>query len=216
MIMLNLKPKKITYIVCFNIIFILKPVLVHAESQTEKTGNLLQILLPVTALGFTLFHDKGGWSQDKAVILSYSDSTYHYEFSVEKSDGRQGAEQFAKSLITAQLITGSLKSIIHKERPNGNCCDSFPSGHATAAFVGAAFIQKRYGWTYAIPAYLGAAYTGYSRVDVNKHFTEDVVAGAAIGIFSSFYFTKQYKEDDLIFEPIIGPDGYGIGIRKSW
>lgn len=203
-------------LVIINMILALKPVWVYAESQVEKNGNLLQILLPVTALGFTLFYDKGGWHQGKLVMLNYSSAKNSYSYNIKHSEGREGAGQFAKSFITAQFITGSLKSIVHKERPNGNCCDSFPSGHTTAAFVGAAFIQKRYGWKYAIPAYLSAAYTGYSRVDAHKHFTEDIVAGAAIGILSSFYFTRQYKEDDLIFEPIIVPDGYGIGIRKSW
>ena len=59
--------------------------------------------------------------------------------------------------------------------------------------MGAAFIHKRYGWKYSIPVYVGATFVGYSRVQADKHFVEDVIAGATVGIFSSFYFTKSYK-----------------------
>lgn len=44
-----------------------------------------------------------------------------------------------------------------------------PSGHTSAAFQGDAFIHKRYGFDYAIVPYMGAIFTGYSRVHANKN-----------------------------------------------
>ena len=59
-----------------------------------------------------------------------------------------------------------MKRIIRKERPEGrNLFDAFPSGHTSAAFSGASFIQRRYGWKYGKYAYILAAVVGVSRVD---------------------------------------------------
>jgi len=78
---------------------------------------------------------------------------------------------------------------VDKKRPTGSN-QSFPSGHTSAVFQGAAFIHKRYGLKQAAAAYIGATFVGYSRVESDKHFTEDVIAGAALGI--------AYKPSGLI------------------
>lgn len=59
---------------------------------------------------------------------------------------------------------------------------SFPSGHATAAFamcLALAVIINRTGWAAAL-AFL-AVLMAYSRVYLSQHFTEDILAGAALG-----------------------------------
>lgn len=83
------------------------------------------------------------------------------------------------------------------------------------AFTGASFIHKRYGLKYAIPAYVAATYVGYSRVHVKAHYTKDVLAGAALGAASSFYFTKPYK--GVSVEPTAYRDGgLGLSLSKTW
>ena len=126
---------------------------------------------------------------------------------------KKGRSQFHKSLITNFAITYGLKNIVDKQRPNG-LDQSFPSGHTSTAFHGSAFIHKRYGLKYAIPAYVGASFVGYSRVDSDNHFPEDVIAGAAIGIVSSFYFTKPYK--GIVVRPTAGNGRYGVTFSKRW
>ena len=138
---------------------------VGESENIEKTGDILQVLIPAIGLGSTILYE----------------------------EDLNGTKQFFKSLVTTQLITESLKIVTKKQRPNGECCKSFPSGHTSSAFMGAAFIHKRFGWEYSIPAYVGATFVGYSRVQAEKHFVEDVFAGAAVGILSSFYFTNPYK-----------------------
>ena len=64
------------------------------------------------------------------------------------------------------MVMHSLKRITNKERPNGGDY-SFPSGHTSAAFTGAGFIEKRYGLKVGIPAYILASYVGWSRVYSN-------------------------------------------------
>ncbi len=151
-----------------------------------KAGNILQDLIPLTALGTTIFYEKGS----------------------------EGTIQFLKSYVTAVLATEGLKKLIDKQRPNGGCCDSFPSKHATKAFVGAAFIQKRYGWKYAIPAYLGASYVAYGRVEADKHYWGDVAAGAAIGVLSGYIFTKPYKT--VRITPFAAGDFIGFNLTTNW
>lgn len=80
---------------------------------------------------------------------------------------------------------------MHERRPNGGN-QSFPSGHTSISFSAAEFMRERYGWEYGLPAYAVASFVGYSRVESNQHYPRDVVAGAAIGILSSYIFTKPY------------------------
>jgi membrane-associated phospholipid phosphatase len=88
-------------------------------------------------------------------------------------------------------VTYGLKYTISEKRPNGGS-RSFPSGHTSLSFSAAEFMRKRYGWEYGVPAYAVASFVGYSRVESNQHHPRDVFAGAAIGILSSYIFTRPY------------------------
>jgi len=109
---------------------------------------------------------------------------------------KEGTKQFMKSFVLNASITYALKHTINKKRPNGENY-SFPSGHSSTTFNSAAFIQRRYGWKYGIPAYALATFTGYSRVYAKKHYTIDVVAGALIGIGSTYLFTTPYQKEHM-------------------
>ena len=155
-----------------------------ASTNTEITGDILQIIIPSVAYGTTFYLD---------------DDT--------------GREQFYKSFASTVLITHGLKNIINKKRPNGSD-KSFPSGHTSAAFQGASFIHERYGLKYAILPYVGAAYVGYSRVESDNHYIEDVLAGAAIGIVSNLYFTTPYK--GFVIVPSANNGTYGLKVTKNF
>lgn len=157
----------------------------QASDKTERAGDILMLALPLS--GFAA--------------------------AVVKKD-RQGQIQFAKSLGTNLAVTLLLKSAVDKQRPNGECCDSFPSGHASVAFSGATFIHRRYGIRYGIPAYLTASFVAYSRVASDKHYVEDVVAGAAIGVLSSYFFTSRYEGFEVT--PVVAGDFLGLSVRKRW
>lgn len=152
--------------------------------DTQRAGDILQIIIPSVAYGTTLY-----------------------------LDDKEGQNQFYKSFGTNLGVTYGLKYGVNKKRPNGGE-HSFPSGHTSAAFQGASFIHKRYGLKYAIPAYIGATFVGYSRVHSDAHYTSDVIAGALIGSLSSFYFTTQYNGFEI--KPIAMNSGYGVGISTSW
>jgi membrane-associated phospholipid phosphatase len=77
--------------------------------------------------------------------------------------------------------TEVLKVAVGRARPNGQDNKSFPSGHTSNAFALAAVSERHYGWKVGVPAYLAAGLVGASRVDVDKHWLSDVVAGATLG-----------------------------------
>ncbi len=83
-------------------------------------------------------------------------------------------------LVTAGYTT-LLKEVVHRERPNGEDDLSFLSGHASNAFALAAVAERHYGWKAGLPAYTLASLVAVSRLQRNKHYLSDVMAGATLG-----------------------------------
>lgn len=120
----------------------------------------------------------------------------------------KGFWQLAGSGATAIATSYLLKHTIKKERPDGSDKHSFPSNHATAAFAGAAFLQKRYGWKIGAPAYAVGTYVAWGRIYAEKHDFWDILAGAAIGIGSAYIYTRPFSEKhNVTIGPAITPDG---------
>lgn len=123
----------------------------------------------------------------------------------------QGLKQGAFAGVTTLGMTYALKYIVKKERPDGSDNLSFPSMHTSLSFTGAAFIQRRYGWKWGIPAYAVASYVGWSRTYGKKHDWWDVAAGAAIGIGSAYAFTRPFaKKYNLSISPVASDKHFGV------
>ena len=161
----------------------------HASSSDniDKAGDILSFAIPAVAYG----------------------STYYM-------DDKEGREQFYYSFATNVAATYALKSVISKERPDGSDDDSYPSGHTSRAFQGASFIHKRYGLKYSVPAYIGAGFVAYSRIEADEHDAADVLAGAALGMASSMYLTKSYQDDQLHIATNLSPDYYGLSVHYNF
>jgi len=120
-----------------------------------------------------------------------------------------GEIQLAKSTAATIATTQILKYTVREGRPNqpaGESGESFPSGHTSAAFAGAAYWQMRYGWAIGAPMYAAASLVGYSRVNAKEHYWHDVIAGAVIGIGFNLLFTSRYHDDraQLSVTPVPG------------
>lgn len=91
------------------------------------------------------------------------------------------ASSFLLTAGTVYLIKNNSKVL----RPDGSSYHSFPSGHTATAFVGAEFLWQEYKdvsiW-YGIVGYTIAAGTGVFRVYNNRHWFNDVMMGAGIGM----------------------------------
>ena len=125
-----------------------------------------------------------------------------------------GLKQAAFTTATTLGATYLLKYTVKKQRPDFSDFHSFPSGHTSVTFANAAFVQRRYGWKFGIPAYALAAYVGWARTYAKKHDWWDVLAGAAIGAGSAYIFTRPFaKKHDLSIAPV--SDGHNFGIVAS-
>ena len=78
----------------------------------------------------------------------------------------------------------------------------------------AEFMRKRYGWEFGLPAYAAASFVAYSRVEAGEHHPEDVAAGAAIGIISSYIFTRPFA--GWLIQPDVDPRYYAIRLSRTW
>lgn len=123
----------------------------------------------------------------------------------------QGLKQGIFAGVTSVGVTFLLKEVVKKERPDHSDKHSFPSMHSAVSFTAASFIQRRYGWKWGIPAYAVSTYVAWSRVYGKKHDGWDVLAGAAIGVGSSYIFTRPFaKKHQLTISPVAGEGHYGI------
>jgi membrane-associated phospholipid phosphatase len=126
---------------------------------------------------------------------------------------KKGALQLAEAFGTTMAIVYILKPTVNRQRPDGGS-QSFPSGHSASAFAGAAFLQRRYGWSYGVPAYAVATFVAYSRVEAKRHYTSDVIVGGAIGLASNFVFT--HRKPGFTLQPLVVPRGAGLTLEIRW
>ncbi|TQR28781.1 PAP2 family protein [Campylobacter sp. MIT 99-7217] len=153
------------------------------KEEARKTGDVLKIAVPLYGVG----------------LLFYNDDL-------------EGFVPYAISLLAAQGSVEVLKRVVREKRPDKSDDLSFPSGHSAGAFSGATFIHKRYGFKQAAVPYVLASYVAYSRVKARKHYTHDVLAGAALAGISTLIFVK--KAPNLSLEP--RSDGFFLRYAKRF
>lgn len=151
---------------------------VEDTGAVASTGDALLIGLPVAAFGLTyLLH---GPDKD-AGASTLNGSVGGIDFVHMTGSPRH---DLGLALLRTEAITFGLKAVVAEDRPTGEP-HSFPSAHTSTTFAAAEFVRKEYGWTWGMPAYLAAGFAGYSRIEAKEHWTQDVLAGAAIGILSN-------------------------------
>ncbi len=105
--------------------------------------------------------------------------------------GTREATRLALALaVESALVNGAVKSAFRRERPAHDeerphglrqpMTSSFPSGHASAAFMAATLLADR---SKIKPAWYGlASIVAASRIHVRIHHASDVVVGAGLGL----------------------------------
>jgi membrane-associated phospholipid phosphatase len=127
-------------------------------------------------------------------------------------DGKQGAQhtlRIVDATLTSELFTEGLKYAVRERRPDSTAHDSFPSGHATAAFA-VATTESHFHPRQALLWYGGATLISASRVTLHHHFIHDVLAGAGIGYLTARWELSQRR--GLILAPVIEPSSRTFGL----
>ena len=149
---------------------------------------------------------------------------------------------YTETLLFANGFKEWIKLLVYRARPymyfdgypqdkvtegDWNC--SFPSGHTTLAFAGAAFTTMAFcryfpdsKWKYAVAgsAFGIATVTGILRMASGNHFFSDVLAGAFIGTvcgiavpyFHTEYYYSKFKKNNNGVSLSANPLGFNISI----
>lgn len=151
--------------------------------------------------------------------------------------GIKGKHNFRDRTIiyaTSQMISAALviplKHIIGEERPDGSNKLSFPSGHTATAFSSAQFMFREYKDTnfwLSISGYPFAIFTGAYRTVNDRHWVNDVVAGAGFGILSTELAYWLYpkvngllsgneKKTATMITPFYQNKAFGLGLVRNF
>lgn len=124
----------------------------------------------------------------------------------------------SEAIIVGGILTGAIKDVAGRARPyavrdsnaanfqllrglrRGDAYQSFPSGHALAAFAAASAITAEASrwrprvaaWVIGPVMYGGATAVGLSRLYNDKHWASDVILGAGIGTFSGIKVVQYH------------------------
>lgn len=128
--------------------------------------------------------------------------------------GLRRAEIMTAATLYTAGISSILKVTVCERRPNdGNDRKSFPSGQTATAFAFASVVGAEHGWVPGILAYGLAGTVAYSRMNDNRHYNHDIMAGATIGIsygLGIYYRRKKQSRSRLSISPLMQDGYYGL------
>lgn len=139
--------------------------------------------------------------------------------SLDQPKGYERALGMFKATAYSSTVTTVLKYTIQEPRPNDHSTrNSFPSGHSTTVFAFSGFVTAEHGWGWGAPALLLSAFTGFSRINDNKHRLHDVIAGATIGwAYGQAISRKMAKsENQAYILPLLDSQTAGVSLFKEF
>lgn len=124
--------------------------------------------------------------------LQYLPVVSHFGLSLCGAKAKHGYVERVMTTATAYaamaVMVRGTKVLVKERRPDSGAKNSFPSGHTATAFMGAELVRMEYkddSPLYGIGAYTVACGIAFLRVYNERHWCNDVLAGAGIGILSA-------------------------------
>ncbi|MFQ5923872.1 MAG: phosphatase PAP2 family protein [Anaerolineales bacterium] len=137
--------------------------------------------------------------------------------SIQDEKLRRVAYSMTQALVLNNAITFALKPIANRARPNRASQFSFPSAHASNAFMTAVIADHYYGPAVGIPAYAVAAFISISRLQAKEHFMSDSIVGGMLGYLVGQTVVRQARDRKppgrITWVPVISPARDKVGIR---
>ena len=118
-----------------------------------------------------------------------------------------------------------MKFAFRERRPDSSQRNSFPSGHTATAFTGAELMRIEYGNLTGLAGYAVAIAVGALRIYDNRHWINDVIGGAAVGILSARvgYWLLPYErrlfgldKKDSHTSVAVVPSGMGLAVAVTF
>ena len=193
---------------------------VSLQHATDDTHNLRlkEVLIPTAVIGASALFVHNGWlTKQRENVQNVLSVKGKYKFKLDDHSqyapmvavyglnlcGIKGKHEFkdrtiilAMSYATVGILVNTMKFVFKEKRPDSNARNSFPSGHTATAFMGAEFLN-------------------------NRHYINDVIAGACIGITSVkltyWLYSKCFKKakcNKATFAsvPYYSSDGWGMNM----
>ncbi len=119
--------------------------------------------------------------------------------------------QLAAIGVSDSIVDG-LKDLTDRERPDKSNNGSFPSAHASMAATRAALASRNLEYidmpdgartALDIGLYTVALGTGWARVEAEKHYPSDVLAGVAIGNFVATFINDAFLDPARLDGPLV-------------
>lgn len=143
---------------------------------------------------FSLIGDYGGQMVPNVI---YAAAMYADYWTTKDTESLRRGHLMIKAAIYSAGVTTVLKETVREPRPNNpDERVSFPSGHTASAFAFSSVILAEHGYYYGFGALLLSTLTAYSRINDNRHYLHDVVAGATIGAAYGFGLAGLSKSEN--------------------
>lgn len=200
----------ITYLLIYQTLFSLENDTTSLQVKKEYTFSANQLIVPASLIALGSFGVKNGYLKSVNIDIKDEVAKYRtksiliddyiqylpvvsvYGLSLlgarPKHDYGDRTLAIATSYLTMGIMVNALKYTVHEPRPDSQAPTSFLSGHTATSFLGAELVRIEYGDTslaYPILAYATAVGVGFLRVYNERHWTNDVIAGAGFGILSA-------------------------------
>jgi membrane-associated phospholipid phosphatase len=167
--------------------------------------------------------------------LQFSPAVLAFGLKAAGVKSRHSATDMALLYALSNVVNGAMvhgtRLVAPRKRPDGSKRPSFPSGHASTAFVAAEFLHQEYNdrsvWL-SVGGYGMASLIGVARIGKNRHWVSDVVAGAGMGILSTqlVYWAYPYlqqaigsagkKKTVAIIFPCYNEGNWGVGLSYTF
>lgn len=124
-----------------------------------------------------------------------------------------------QGLALDTVLVQGLKAATGRTRPNGANDRSFPSGHASDAFLLATVLSHYYGPKVAVPAYALATLVAVARVESLEHYPSDTVAGATVGYISAMAAVGSAEHAGrrrTTVTPVVAPGRVGVFVAVGF
>ncbi len=135
----------------------------------------------------------------------------------------------ASSYLCMAIFINSTKHIVKEPRPDSGARNSFPSGHTATAFTGAELMREEYGTMVGLGVYAFATGVAFLRLYNGRHWLNDVIAGAGVGILSArigywmlplyqrwFKWNTPKSKETVVLLPGYSPDSRSWSINFAY
>jgi membrane-associated phospholipid phosphatase len=195
-----------------------------------SSDNLMPLFVGVTATGTSTIFDtrvqeyfggerRAAWVGNTGNVLGNPvligatvGSLFFVSYRTKHDRFRAMSFDLAQGVVLDSLILIGIKEATGRDRPDGSNDLAFPSGHASSTTMAATVISHYYPKA-AIPAYLAAGFTAFSRIERNKHWLSDVVGGVTQGyIIGSTVVRRKtpFQVGRVTWMPTFSRSGVGV------